>query len=205
MKGSQTSFWILLFSGHSLFYALLAVLATISFGALGFHLIEGFPWLESFYVSVQTVTTVGYGDLTPVTPGGKLFATVFILFGAGTALYVLTAVAQAVFQTEIMSVLGTRAKIREMNNLAGHKIVCGGGRVGRRIVAQLKRQKIPFVVIEREREKVAELIENGDLVVVGDATLEINLQKAGVERATGLATCLPDDADNVYVVLTARV
>jgi voltage-gated potassium channel len=204
MDDPQSFSLVSLFARHKLFYALLAVLVTIIFGAIGFHLIEGFPWLESFYVAVQTVTTVGYGDLTPVTPAGKLFATVFILFGAGTALYALTAVAQAVFQSEIMAVLGTRRKDREMNNLQDHRIVCGAGRVGRRIVSQLKRQQVPFVVIEKEKEKAAELIDNGELVVVGDATLESVLQKAGVERAAGLASCLPDDADNVYVVLTAR-
>jgi len=183
---------------------LIAVLITIILGAIGFHFIEGFSWLESFYVAVQTVTTVGYGDLTPVTTAGKLFATFFILFGAGTALYALTAVAQAVFQSEIMSALGIRRKFREMDKLQDHHIVCGAGRVGRRIISQLQRQKISFVVIERDRDKVAELIEKGELVIVGDATLESTLQKAGVERAAGLASCLPDDADNVYVVLTAR-
>ncbi len=177
---------------------------TIFFGAVGFHFIEGFSWGDSFYVAVQTVTTVGYGDLTPVTPAGRLFATIFILFGAGTALYALTAVAQAVFQSEVMYALGVRMRRREMDNLQNHRIVCGAGRVGRRIITQLKRQHIPFVVIEKNRERVAAMIENGDMVIVGDATLESNLQKAGVERAVGLASCLPDDADNVYVVLTAR-
>ncbi|HEV7643911.1 MAG TPA: potassium channel protein [Pyrinomonadaceae bacterium] len=192
------------FPRQKLVYALVAVLITIIFGAVGFHLIEGFSWGDSFYVAVQTVTTVGYGDITPVTPAGRLFATIFILFGAGTALYALTAVAQAVFQSEVMYALGVRMRRREMDNLQNHRIVCGAGRVGRRIISQLKRQHIPFVVIEKNRDRVAAMIENGDLVIVGDATLESNLQKAGVERAVGLASCLPDDADNVYVVLTAR-
>lgn len=193
-----------IFTQQKLFYALVAVLITIILGTVGFHFIEGFSWLESAYVAVQTVTTVGYGDLTPVTPAGKLFATIFILFGAGTVLYALTAVAQSVFQSEIMSAFGTRLKIREMNRLQDHYIVCGAGRVGRRIIAKMQREKIPFVVIETDRAKVAEIIEGREMVIVGDATLESNLQKAGVERALGLASCLPDDAANVYVVLTAR-
>jgi voltage-gated potassium channel len=204
MSDRQSFSWLSLIGRQKLLQALAAVSITIIFGAVGFHLIEGFPWLESFYVSVQTVTTVGYGDLTPVTPGGKLFATIFILFGAGTALYALTAVAQAVFQSEVMFAFGARMRQREMDKLEGHRIVCGAGRVGRRIIAQLKRQNVPFVVIEKNAERVAALIENREMVIVGDATLESNLKKAGVERAAGLASCLPDDADNVYVVLTAR-
>jgi voltage-gated potassium channel len=204
MDDLQTPSLISLLTRQKLLYALVAVLVTIMLGAAGFHFIEGFGWLESVYIAVQTVTTVGYGDLTPATQTGKLFATVFILSGAGTVLYALTAVAQAVFQSEIMFAYGTRQKLREMEKLQDHRIVCGAGRVGRRIIAQLQREKISFVVIEKDREKVAELIENGALVIVGDATLESNLQKAGVERAVGLASCLPDDADNVYVVLTAR-
>jgi voltage-gated potassium channel len=204
MSDRQTFSLVSLLSGQKLVYALIAVMLTIFFGAAGFHFIEGFPWLESFYVAVQTVTTVGYGDLTPVTPAGKLFAILFILFGAGTALYALTAVAQAVFQSEVMYALGIRLRQREMDKLQNHRIVCGAGRVGRRIISQLQRQKVPFVVIEKDRERVAALIEQRELVIIGDATLESNLQKAGVERAAGLASCLPDDADNVYVVLTAR-
>lgn len=204
MSDQRSFSWLSLFARQKLVYALGAVLVTIIFGAVGFHLIEGFPWLESFYVAVQTVTTVGYGDLTPATPEGKLFAIIFILFGAGTVLYALTAAAQAIFQSEVMAAFGTRLRHREMDKLQNHHIVCGAGRVGRRIITQLQRQKVPFVVIEKNREKVAELMENRELVIIGDATLESNLQKAGVERALGLASCLPDDADNVYVVLTAR-
>jgi voltage-gated potassium channel len=99
---------------------------------------------------------------------------------------------------------GKQKKTREMEKLENHYIVCGGGRVGRRIVRALQKEKIPFVMMERDEKKVAQLEDECTHILIGDATLEENLIRAGVERAKGLATCLADDADNVYVVLTAR-
>jgi voltage-gated potassium channel len=181
-----------------------AILAVIFCGAFAFKLIEGITFTDAVYLSTQTVTTVGFGDAAPKTDGGKIFATFFMLIGVGTVLYALTVVAQAVVQTEILSALGTRRKTKEMERLNNHFIVCGAGRVGRRIISQLQKQKIPFVVIEHDEKKLAELITAKDFVIIGDATSESVLDKAGVQRAKGLASCLPDDADNVYVVLTAR-
>jgi voltage-gated potassium channel len=127
-----------------------------------------------------------------------------MLIGGGTVLYALTSMVQSIVQSEVISIFGTRRKTKEMEKLKNHFIVCGAGRVGRRIIRSLENQKINFVVIEKDEKKVAEYIDKGSMVVIGDATSEENLSKAGVERAKGLATCLPDDAANVYVVLTAR-
>ena len=179
------------------------IFGVIVLGAVGFYFFEGFTPLQSLYVATQTVTTVGYGDIPPLTPQGRAFATVFMLVGAGTVLYALTVLAQSVIQSEIISTLGDRGRFREMEKLHDHYIVCGAGRVGQRIIRNLQKQKLPFVVIESDEET---LKSYGDdlLVLRGDATLEENLLKAGVMHAKGLASCLPDDAANVYVVLTAR-
>ena len=173
-------------------------------GAVGFHLLEDFSWNESIYISTQTVTTVGYGDLTPKTMRGQLFATVFMLVGVGTVLYALTMIAQSVIQSQILEVLGIRRKTKEMEKLKNHYIVCGAGRVGRRIIRNLQKENKPFVVIERDDKKVAEFAGENLNIIIGDATHEDVLNQAGVRRAHGLASSLPDDADNVYVVLTAR-
>ncbi len=185
-------------------YASIAIVSAISFGATGFYLIEGFSALDSVYLATETVTTVGYGDIAPKTPMGRVFAILFMLIGGGTVLYSLTVLAQAVIQSEFIEAFGINRKTREMEKLENHFIVCGAGRVGRRIIRSLQKEKCPFVLLERDEKKIAEF-ENDNLhILVGDATLEENLIRAGVQRAKGLASCLAEDADNVYVVLTAR-
>ena len=187
-----------------LLYATLAIFSMLCFGAVGFHFFEGWNWLDSFYMATETVTTVGYGDITPKSEAGRIFAIVFMLSGAGTVLYALTVLAQSVMQSEILEAFDSRRKTREMDKLKNHYIVCGAGRVGRRIIRNLQKENLPFVIIERDERKIAEIESENSLILIGDATLEENLIQAGVRRAKGLAACLPDDAANVYVVLTAR-
>jgi voltage-gated potassium channel len=173
-------------------------------GAMGFHLIEGWSILDSLYAAAQTVTTVGYGDVTPATRSGRLFAMVFMLGGVGVVLYALTATVHAIVQSELVATFGERRQSKKMSKLRNHFIVCGAGRVGSHLVRSLLNGDEPFVVIERDPQRVADLTALGVTVLVRDATLEETLRAAGVEVARGLASCLPDDADNVYVVLTAR-
>jgi voltage-gated potassium channel len=184
--------------------AAVMILFVLLIGTLGFHFIEGWPLLESAYVATQTVTTVGYGDIAPETHGGRLFSLAFMLLGVGTVLYALTQIARSVVQSGIIEAMSSRRRIREMEKLSDHYIVCGAGRVGRRIIKTLLKQGLPFVVIERDEDRLAEFESATFPILIGDATLEENLLQVGVERARGLASCLPDDADNVYVVLTAR-
>jgi voltage-gated potassium channel len=185
-------------------YAVLAVVVALGLGTLGFHLIEGWPILDSLYVATQTVTTVGYGDVAPETTGGRIFATIFMLAGVGIVLYALTSTVQSIVQLELLATFGRRRLLRKMSKLRNHFIICGAGRVGSRLVRSLQESDEAFIVIERDPVKVAELADLGVAVLVRDATLEGTLREAGVEHARALAACLPDDADNVYVVLTAR-
>ncbi|MFN2493325.1 MAG: TrkA family potassium uptake protein [Pyrinomonadaceae bacterium] len=185
-------------------FAVLAVAVAIGLGSAGFYLIEGWALLDSLYVAAQTVTTVGYGDLTPATRNGRIFSIIFMLGGVGVVLYALTTTVQAIVQSELVATFGQRRQSRKMSKLRNHFIICGAGRVGSHLVRALSGSEEVFIVIEKDPQRVAELIAQGVIVLVRDATLEESLREAGVEHARGLAACLPDDADNVYVVLTAR-
>ncbi len=191
-------------SRRRLVFAATAVAFMVTLGAVGIRLLENLTWIDSFYFAVETVTTVGYGNISPQTEIGKLFTTVYMLISVGIVLYGLTVLAQAALQSEVIEAINLRRKSREMENLKDHYIVCGAGRVGRRIVMALIKEGIEFVLIERDDKKVEQFADNGINILIADATSEKTLIKAGVERAHGLATCLADDASNVYVVLTAR-
>lgn len=184
--------------------ALWAIFFMLILGGFGFWFFEDLSFLESLYLATQTVTTVGYGDVLIKTEAGRVFSIIFMLSGAGTVLYALTILAQSVIQSEIIDSLSMRRKTKEMKKMKDHYIVCGSGRVGRRIIRTLQKENLPFVIIEIDEKKVIEF-ENDDIpILIADATRESVLTEAGVERAKGLATCLADDAANVYVVLTAR-
>src|SRR5882672_7086904 len=185
-------------------YALLALLGAILFGTIGFKIIEGWSIGDSFYVTVQTLTTVGYGDLPPHNPAGRAFAVVVMLMGVGGVALAASTIVQSVVQSELVSTFGQRRQSRKMKKLRDHYVICGSGRVGSHLVRDMVGANQSFVVIENDPQRATEFSQRGINVLVGDATLEESLREAGVERARGLAACLPNDADNVYVVLTAR-
>ena len=180
---------------------LLTVLAAIALGTIIFHLIEGWSILDSLYVTAQTLTTVGFGDITPRTALGRVFATVFMIGGVGIVLYALTSTVQSIVHSELFARYGHS---RKMSKLRDHFIICGAGRVGSHLIRSLQAVDGVFLVLESDQRKCEALMDMGIPVLVRDATLEESLVEAGVEHARGLASCLPDDADNVYVVLTAR-
>ena len=184
--------------------AIIALALAIVFGTVGFSLIEGWSLPDSFYVTVQTLTTVGYGDIPPRSVAGRGFAVLIMLMGVGGVALAASTIVQSIVQSELISTFGQRRLSRRMHKLHDHYIICGSGRVGSHLVRDLKRADEAFVIIELDSDRAAEFSQKGFNVLLGDATLEETLREAGVERARGLAACLPNDADNLYVVLTAR-
>src|SRR5512134_2553094 len=150
-----------------------------------------------------TLTTVGYGEVFPLSRTGEVFTVVVLFAGLGILLFGLTDLARWVVEGELRDAFGRRRRTRMLEKLSGHEIVCGWGRMGQAVVEELVREGRRFVVIERAPEKVARLHERGFPVVEGDAVAEDILKLAGVVRARGLVACLNDDAHNVYTVLTA--
>jgi voltage-gated potassium channel len=185
-------------------YALGALAFSIILGTIGFRLIEGWSFADSLYATVQTLTTVGYGDVTPQTALGRYFAVVIMLIGVGGVALGASTIVQSVVQSELLSTFGQRRQSKRMSKLHDHFIICGSGRVGSHLVRDLLAANESFVVIENDQDRAAEFSQKGVNVLVADATLEESLREARVESARGLAACLPNDADNVYVVLTAR-
>ena len=184
--------------------ALIALVLAVVFGTVGFTLIEGWPLSDSLYVTVQTLTTVGYGDLPPHTAAGRAFAVIVMLMGVGGVALAASTIVQSVVQSELVSAFGQRRQSKKMSKLHDHYIICGSGRVGSHLIRDLQATQKPFVVIENDPQRAAEFTQRDITVLVADATLEESLREVGVDRARGLAACLPNDADNIYVVLTAR-
>jgi voltage-gated potassium channel len=173
-------------------------------GTLGYRLIEGAGWWDSFYMTVITLTTVGYREVFPLSRAGEVFTVLLLFAGLGLILLVAMEIGRTVLEGELREVFGQARRLRMIENLSGHEIVCGWGRMGQAVVEELRRARRAVVVIESRDEKVHKLRDAGVPVVAGDATTEGTLRAAGIERARGLVACLNDDAHNVYTVLTAR-
>ncbi len=173
-------------------------------GVAGYCWIEGWPVLDALYMTVITLSTVGYTEVHPMSSAGRIFTMGLIAGGGVLAAYALTQVAQIVFSGELRSSWAAQKRRRMLAELSQHFIVCGYGRVGRNVVTELQSEQLPFVVIEPQPEKVAAVQESGALAVQGDAAVEGVLRQAGIERARGLVACAKTDADNVFIVLTAR-
>lgn len=182
----------------------LLLAAIFAGGTVGYKLIEGATWWDSFYMTVITITTVGYREVFPLSRTGEAFTIALLLSGIGILLLVATDIGRTVIEGEFRTLFGQARRSRMMERLANHEIVCGWGRMGQAVVDELRRSGRAVVVVERLQDKVRRLQELDIPVVLGDATSEATLRAAGVERARGLVACLNDDAHNVYTVLTAR-
>lgn len=186
-------------------YAGLAMLAFwTTVGTLGFMALEGWEALDSLYMTVITISTVGFREISPLSDSGKLFAVVLIIGGLGTAFYTFTRLGQALMEGELMDIFGRRRMTREVKNLSNHFILCGYGRVGRTVAAGLDHEGHPFCVIDSEPKLEEELRAKEFLYVIGDATDERILEQTGVRDARSLLALLPSDADNLYLTMAAK-
>lgn len=184
--------------------ALILVLGALGTGVAGFMLLEGYSLDQAFYMTVITISTVGYGEVQPLDAKGRLFTSVLILLNIGVFAYLLSAFTYFVVQGEIFKNLHSRRMERSIDKLESHIILCGYGRHGKEAASHFRLHNLPFVVIEKDPEAVEELQANQDLYISDDATHDDVLQRAGIQRARALVTALPDDTENVFTVLSAR-
>lgn len=176
----------------------------IAFGTNGYMLLENWGLEDALYMTIITLTTVGFGEVHPLSAAGRVFTMVLILMGVGFVFYIFGALTQVVIEGEIREVLGRRKLEKKIASLRDHYIVCGFGRIGSIICKEIAKKPLPLLVVENNPELIAGIEESGYLSIQGDATNEDTLLKANIRQAKGLVACVSSDADNVYIVLTAR-
>ena len=173
-------------------------------GTSGMMLIEKMRFLDAFYMVVITLSTVGYGEVHPLHDAGRVFVIVMITFGVATVTLFATVVGEIIFEGQFTELVARRKMDAAIARLDGHSIIAGFGRVGRQVALEFSKRKMPFVVLERRAESHDSLRELGCLFYEGDATKEDVLRHVGINRARTLISTLPEEAQNVYLTLTAR-
>jgi voltage-gated potassium channel len=180
-------------------------LLLVTFGTLGFHVLEGWPLADALYTTVITLSTIGYGDFVPRSLPGKVFTMGLVLGGVFTIFYAATEIIRSVVSGEVADILGRRQMERELAGVKDHVIVCGFGRMGRLVCSEFSREHVPFVIIDEREETLRDFRLSCGIPLVGDATADDILRRAGIDRARGLVTVMASDANNLFTTLSARL
>ncbi len=186
--------------GRRLAGAMIALFGVLAFGIVG-YLFLGFSPLDAVYMTVMTVSTVGFGEVEPLSRLGVAFTVVLILVGVSSALYAFSVIVEGVIEGRVNELLGRRRMNQSIASVSGHVIVCGWGLVGHAIAEEIAETKQELVIVEIEPDKV-----NGveHRVVIGDATTDEVLRQAGIDRAAALVAAVDGDAENSFITLSAR-
>ncbi|WP_142952474.1 potassium channel family protein [Bacillus thuringiensis] len=184
-----------------LWIAVICMTFVVILGTIGFMTIEEISLFQAFWMTMITVLTVGYGDAVPVTQAGKVFALLIIPVGVGIVTYAIGVVAAMIIEGNLFHAVRRKKMDKQIAQLKNHIIVCGCGRVGLQVVHELQEKKIPFVVVDKDES----VLEKGKLLYIhGDATEDQVLHHAGISKAAGLVAIVANDAENVFITLTAR-
>jgi len=173
-------------------------------GTVGYTYLEGYAPIDALYLTIITLTTVGYGDMVPIHPGGKILTVVLVLVGVSFVMYMFSKIVETMVEGGLREILGKHQMKKQLQDLSGHYIVCGHGRIGSIICETLHDNDKPFVVIESQKNEILEIQKKGYVAIEGEASHDDILIEAGIERATGLISVVSTDADNVFITLTAK-
>lgn len=184
--------------------ALVLLALLVALGACGYVWLEGWSFADGLYMTVITVGTIGYSETNPLSPLGRNFTMLLILFSTGAMVYATSSLTAIIVEGELQEIFKRRKMKKFIAALSGHYIVCGDSVTCSHIIEELQRTEQSFVVIDLDPAKVRTLAGRNIAVLQGDATQDATLREAGIERAAGLLTCLQSDAENLFVVLSAR-
>ena len=189
---------------HKIIRGITIFIIIIATGTAGYMVIEGLPFFESLYMTVITITTVGFGEVRKLSVPGRVFTIILIFFGRGIIGYIVGLWTQAIVELQLSTFIGRRKLGLQIKNIKDHYIVCGFGRIGKVICRELKSKNIPVLVIDNKPE-TRELLEAESIpYIIDDATSEDILIEAGIARARGLISVVASDSDNLFITLTAR-
>ena len=190
---------------RNLIFAAIMLTLVVSIGTVGYMILEKWNFLDSLYMTVITLTTVGFSEVHPINEQGRILTMTILVSGLGVVGYLVGTLTQILVEGQLLRIMGRKKLERQIEKLKDHIIICGYGRVGRIICEEIYRSKpTPLVVIDSNSTVTARIEEDGHLYLLGDATEEQCLLRAGIRSAKGLATALDSEADNVYITLTAK-
>jgi voltage-gated potassium channel len=190
--------------GRKLRYSLLMLAALVVFGTIGYYLFESMSLFDAFYMTIITISTVGFSEIVPLTQTGRSITVVIIILGISVGTYTIGIIVQWLVGGELQKIFGRRKLQKQISDLKSHFIICGFGRIGHIICKELFEDDIKFVVIEQDSAAIEELISLKYLCLQMDATSEDALLQAGIMNARGLVTAVNSDANNVFITLTAK-
>ena len=185
--------------------ALILTIIVIIVGTVGYMILEGWNVSDSFFMTIISITTVGYGEVRPLDQSGRILTALLIVGGIAIFGYTVTTLATTLVENELTGRARDRRLRSAIEALSNHVIICGFGRVGMSVARELHAEETPFVLIDNDEDSIAEASALGYLVVTGDATDDFILSAAGIDRAHALISALDDDAQNVFITLSARV
>jgi voltage-gated potassium channel len=191
-------------AGRRFILALAVISLLTAAGTIGFMLIESMSFIDALYMAVITISTVGFGEVKPLSPAGRLFTIGLIVTGVGTALYLFAVTAELLIEGRLREYFGRTAMERKIHQLDGHVVICGYGRFGKVVAEELARNSVPLVVIDHDVAKEPELRQAGLPYLIGSVLEDGVLEQAEIRRARAIVIATASDADNVYVTLSAR-